>query len=447
MNQNIYRVNTLIFLCFVAIMISCNNEYSGNSKNNKEAYDNHDGHDHDEHNHEGHNHDEHDHKDHDGNEEHDHKGHDHSEHNHEVLNHEGENSHAGVHLTAEQINTVGLEFGEFSSVKVNDFIKATGALDVPPNAYASVSAKAEGIITGTKKYVEGDFINKGDVIAYLENPDFIVTQQEYLDAKAQFGLKSLELERQKKLVNANAGVSKNLQVAQTEVAVLEAKSVGLSKQLNYLGISTSSLTPKTISSKIAIVAPMSGYISNISFHNGMYAQPSIALMDIISSDHLHLELDVFEKDISQVKIGQKISYTIPALGNSIFEGEVSVIGKEFNSNSKTVRIHGHLIGDKPQFLKGLFINARVWLSDDATTALPEKAIIQDGNNALIYVAKMEADSKEIQFTALTVVAGATNNGYTAVKLIDPIPKGMQIVTKGAYYVYAQSQAGELEHEH
>lgn len=437
MNQNIFRINTLIILCFVAIISSCNNEPSSNPENKSET--------HEGHNHEGHNHNE------EKNEGHDYEGHNHEEHDdHEGHNHEGENEESheeGLHLTTEQVKTVGLEFGEFSSIKVNDFIKSTGVLDVPPNAHASVSAKSEGIITGTKKYVEGDFINKGDVIAYLENPDFIVTQQEYLDAKAQFRLKSLELERQKTLVNANAGVSKNLQIAETEAAVLEAKSIGLSKQLNYIGISTKTLTPNSITSKIAIVAPRSGYISNISFHNGMFAQPSIALMDIISSDHLHLELDVFEKDISQIKIGQKISYTIPALGNTIFEGEVSVIGKEFNSNSKTVRIHGHLLGAKPQFLKGLFINARVWLSDNSTTALPEKAIIQDGNNAIIYVAKIESNTKEIEFTALTVVAGATNNGYTAVKLIDPIPEGMQIVTKGAYYVYAQSQAGELEHEH
>ena len=46
-----------------------------------------------------------------------------------------------------------------------------------------------------------------------------------------------------------------------------------------------------------------------------------------------------------------------------------------------------------------------------------------------------------------VISGTTDNGYTAVKLIDTIPDEMQIVTKGAYYVYAQSKAGELEHEH
>lgn len=360
---------------------------------------------------------------------------------------EGEHHDEGIHLSKEQAETIGLEFGTLSSIKVNDFVKATGTLGLPPNAYSSVSAKANGIIKGSKKYVEGNYIKKGEIVAYVENPDFIVTQQDYLEAKALLKLKKLEVERQKTLVESNAGVTKNLQNAQAEVAVLEAKTQGLAKQLSYLGISTSNLSPTAIRQQIAIVAPMSGYISKINFHNGMYAQSSVSLMDIISSQHLHLELDVFEKDIAKIEKGQKISYTIPALGENMYQGEVSVIGKEFNSQAKTVRIHGHLEGTKPKFLKDLFINAKIWLNDNTTDALPEKAIIKDGENAFIYVAKNEKDAKEIEFKKIAIIPGATDNGFTAVKLIDAIPEGLQIVTKGAYYVYAQSKAGELEHEH
>jgi cobalt-zinc-cadmium efflux system membrane fusion protein len=170
-------------------------------------------------------------------------------------------------------------------------------------------------------------------------------------------------------------------------------------------------------------------------------------MDIISSEHLHLELDVFEKDIANIKKGQKISYTVPALGQSVYYGSVEVIGKEFNANSKTIRVHGHLEGTKPTFLKDLFINAKIYLNNEESSALLEEAIIKDGANSFIYVANEKPNDKEIKFEKIAVVTGATDNGFTAVKLIDTIPDGMQIVTKGAYYVYAQSKAGELEHEH
>jgi len=384
----------------------------------------------------------------------DHKHAEEDGHNHstEETTHSDSDDHShggeeGIHLSKEQAETIGLEFGSLSSIKINDFVKATGTLGLPPNSHSSVSAKANGIIKSTKKFVEGDYIKKGAIVASIENPEFIITQQSYLEAKAQLKFKRLEVERQKTLVESNAGVTKNLQNAQAEVAVLEARTQGLAKQLSFLGISTSDLTPNSITQQITIISPMSGYISKIDFHNGMYAQSSVSLMDIISSQHLHLELDVFEKDIAQIKEGQKISYTVPALGQTIYYGSVDVIGKEFNTNTKTVRVHGHLDGVKPTFLKDLFINAKIFLNDKVAEALPEKAIINDGESDFIYVAKNLGEANEIQFEKINVIPGATDNGYTAIQLIDTIPEGMQIVTKGAYYVFAQSKAGELEHEH
>ncbi len=365
-------------------------------------------------------------------------GHNHGEEEHE----EG-----GLHLTQSQIKTVGLEFGDFSNVKVNDFVKATGSLGVPPNGLTSVSPKAGGIINSNKKFVEGDYIKKGALIAYIENPEFITKQQEYLQTKSTLVFTKAEVARQQSLVNANAGVEKNLQQLQAQLDAQQVQLQGLAKYLNYLGISTTNLSGNNITDRIGIYAPNSGYISNIQMHNGMYAQPTSSLLEIIDNSHLHLELDVFEKDVAQIKKGQRITYSIPALGTDNYEGEVSVIGKEFNAANKTVRVHGHLENAKPQFIKDLFINAKIWLNDNSVTALPEKAIIRDEGSSFVYAAIPNTESEEVEFTKLMVKPGTTDNGYTAVQLIDELPDGMEIVTKGAYYVYAQSKAGELEHEH
>ncbi len=377
----------------------------------------------------------------------------HSEAQHELDGQDQEDAHddhdedEGIHLTVEQVKTIGLEFGEMSKIKVNDFIKATGTLGLPPNAYASVTAKTSGIVVGSKKYIEGNAIKKGAVIAYIENPDLIKQQQKYLEIKALLQKNRLELARQKQLVDANAGVNRSLEKAQAEMNILEAQQMGLRKQLKYLGIRVDELTISNIKQRVPVYSPMSGYITSISLHNGLFAEANKPLMEIISDDHLHLELDVFEKDIAKVKIGQRISYMIPALGDKLYDGEVSIIGREFNMNSKTVRVHGHLDGKRPTFFKDLFLNAQIWLNDDSESALPESAVIRDGESLCIYVSTPEAKNGEYEFEKIRVVVGATGNGFTSVKILDEIPPGKKIVTKGAYYVYAQSQAGELEHEH
>jgi len=289
-----------------------------------------------------------------------------------------EHEEGEIHLTKEQIETMSIQFGDFSNVKINDFIKASGTLDLPPNAYSSVSAKANGFIKSTKKYVEGSYIKKGVNMGHLENPEFIQKQQAYLEVKAELTFLHQELERQQKLVDAKAGIAKKVQKLQSEVNIKTATLKGIGKQLAYLGISTSNLSPDNITERIAIESPMSGYITSINMHNGMYVTPQEELMEIVDERHLHLELDIFEKDISNIKEEQRISYTVPAMGNEIYGAEVHIIGKEFNTENKTVRIHGHLEKDRPKFIKDLFVEAKIWLNDQTVQALPEKAIIKDG---------------------------------------------------------------------
>lgn len=359
----------------------------------------------------------------------------------------GKHEEGEIHLTKEQIETMNIQFGDFSQVKINDFVKATGTLGLPPNALTSVSAKANGFIKNSKKYVEGSYVKKGAIMAYLENPDFIQQQQKYLEVAAELVYDRQELERQQTLLAANAGIERNVQKLKSEVAMNTATLKGVAKQLSYLGINVKDLTTDNIVQRIPIYAPMKGYITSINMHNGMYVSPQEKLMEIVNENHLHLELDVFEQDIAKIQDGQLISYTIPALGNTIYEGEINVIGKEFNTENKTVRVHGHLAKERPKFIKDLFVEAKIWLNDQTVNALPEKAIIVDGESSYVYVANNQNMEDELKFEALRVIAGTTDDGFTSVKLIDPIPEGMKIVTEGAYYVYAQSKAGELAHEH
>ena len=383
-------------------------------------------------------------------------GHDH-DHSHGTEQHSEDDGHGHghgephkegeIHLTKEQIETMNIQFGDFSNVKINDFIKATGTLDLPPNAYSSVSTKADGFIKNSKKFVEGGYIKKGVIMGYLENPEFIKQQQAYLEVEAELTFLRQELDRQQRLVKANAGVEKKLQQLQSEVNMKTATSKGIAKQLAYLGINASDLTPDKITERIAIISPMSGYITSVKMHNGMYVTSQLELMEIVNESHLHLELDIFEKDIAKIKEGQKISYIVPAMGSEMYDGEVHIIGKEFNRENKTVRVHGHLEKERPQFIKDLFVEAKIWLNDQTAQALPEKAIIKDGDFSYIYVANTDVKEDEIKFEALKVMAGLTEGGFTALKVIDAVPEGMQIVTNGAYYVFAQSKAGELSHEH
>lgn len=373
-----------------------------------------------------------------------HEGHGHGSHG----DAEGSEEHTdGIHLTNEQIITVGIQFGTFTQMKINDYVTGSGTLGLPPTAYSGVTAKAAGIVKGDKTFLDGQYIKKGEVIAFIQNPEIILKQQEYLEAKAELSFLRLDLQRQESLVAADAGVLKSLEKLRSEVAFKEATVKGGAKYLDYLGIDADGLTPDNISQQIAVVAPISGFITNMNLHNGLYIDPNMELMEILDDSHLLLELDVFEKDIAQIKEQQRISYTIPALGKTIYQGYVHVIGREFDMTNKTVRIHGLVDKDRPKFIKDLFVSAKIWLNDQTVDALPNSAVISDGSDSYIYATHGDSNGEEVQFEKIRVITGAKNDGFTSIQTIDPIEEGMKIVVEGAYYVYAQSQAGELAHEH
>lgn len=383
---------------------------------------------------------------------HDHEGHDHGDTNTGI--HSEDDGHGHGHgeegslvLTEAQIATIGLEFGATTNIKVNNFVSATGRLGVPANSQTSISAKAAGILTSDKKFVEGNYLKKGSLIGYIVNPEFIAKQEEYLQTKTQLEFVALELQRQQLLVSADAGVERDLQKLKSQQSSLITNQKGLSKYLSYLGIDATTLTADNLTERIMLYAPNSGYISKITLNNGMYVTPDMSLLELIETDHQHLELDVFEKDISSIEKGARLSYTIPSLGSKVFEGYISVISKEFNPDDKTIRIHGHQTGDKPNFIKDLFINAKIWLDEGTSPSLPSDAIVRDNGMTFVYSGDPSAENGEVEFTKIMVVPGASDNGFTKVSLIDTIPANHQIVTKGAYYVYAQSKAGELAHEH
>ena len=369
----------------------------------------------------------------------------------EATNSEGEEEHGeeegGIHLTTAQIDNMDIRLGELSERKVNDYLTATGTLGLPPNGYAAVSARANGFVRNVRGYVEGDYVKKGAVLGYLENPEFIDHQQRYLELVAELTYLQQELERQEVLLAADAGILKTVQRLRSELAAKTATLAGIKQRLEYLGIQTSQLAPDNIVERITLFAPRSGYITTITVQDGMYVEPSTELMEIIDEDHLHLELDVFERDIARVEKGQRVSYRIPALGTTSYEAEIHVIGKDFNAENKTVRVHAHLKGEQPPFVRGRFAEARIWLNDETVQALPEEAVLRDGESSYVFIAPAEQSGDEVSFERLPVNAGVTDNGYTSVRLINPLPAGMKIVTEGAYFVYAQSQAGALEHGH
>jgi len=345
-----------------------------------------------------------------------------------------------VELTSEQYKTIDLQTGRIELKRLSGTIKVNGMLDVPPQNLVSISAPFGGTLKNTE-LLQGMLVRKGQVIAIIQNPDFIDVQQDYLDYKSQLEYLKLEYDRQEELAAGNVNAKKTVQKAKSEYESMRARVNGLKARLQLMNISISSLENGKIQSSASIISPISGYVTQVNTNIGAFVVPSDVLFKIADTEHLHAELTVFEKDVPKLKVGQKVRFTL-ANEDKERTATIYLIGREIGSN-RTVNIHCHLDKEDNQLLPGMYLKGLVEIGSAEVTALPERAIVEFEGEKYIF-SEVKADhAKEHAFEMIAVKTGVSELGFTEIRL----PSGknreqMKIVMNGAYDLLSKLKNGE-----
>lgn len=356
-------------------------------------------------------------------------------------------------LTAEQIKTVDIQFGTIEQKQLTATLRANGALRVPNNNKANATSMYGGVIK-TINVQLGDFVKKGQVIATIVNPQFIQLQEEYLSTSSKAIFAEQELARQKELNAGNAGALKNYQNADAELKSIRTRRASLQQQIQLMGINPNNLNNNNLRSALSVTSPITGTISNVFSKIGSYVDVSSPVAEIVDNSQLHLDLNIFEKDLPMLKVGQIIHFRITNNSGQDYNAKVYSIGAAFENDSKSIPVHATVQGNKSGLIDGMNITAIVSLNNVTTDAVPTDAIVSADGKEYIFVLtdkKAEGEQKEEEnksaepktkelttnFEKIEVAVGVANMGYTAITLVKDIPTNAKIVTKGAFFVNAK----------
>ena len=356
-------------------------------------------------------------------------------------------------LTAEQIKTVDIQYGTIEQKQLTATLKANGALRVPNNNKANATSMYGGVVKSINVQL-GDFVKKGQVIATIANPQFIQLQEEYLSASSKIIFAEQELARQKELNAGNAGALKNYQNADAELKAMRTRRASLQQQIQLMGINPSSLNNSNLRSALSVTSPINGTVSNVFSKIGSYVDVSSPVAEIVDNSQLHLDLNIFEKDLPMLKVGQIIHFRITNNLGEDYNAKVYSIGAAFENDSKSIPVHATVQGNKSGLIDGMNITAIVSLNNVTTDAVPTDAIVSSDGKEYIFVVtdkKAEEEPQEEEnkseepkaketttnFEKIEVAIGVSNMGYTAITLVKDIPANAKIVTKGAFFVNAK----------
>lgn len=350
-----------------------------------------------------------------------------------------EHTDATVELTDEQIKAIGLQTGSIVNRNLKTTLKVNGKLMLPPQNQAQVSILTSGIVKSIT-VSEGNFVKQGQVMATIQNNEVVQLQQDYLENKSQLKYLQEEYTRQKELQQDNINATKTFQQAENELGMAKAKQKGIATKLQLLGINLDNISTDNFTKQISVTAPISGYVHHINLRMGKYADANTVLFEIVDNRYLHLDLTVFEKDIHKVKAGQKISFTDANDASHIHPASIYSLDKAFQDNQQAIIVHAKIDEKTETLLPGMYVEARIQIDDNNAAALPDEAIVSNGDEHFIYIEIQKNKYKQVAITT-----GASDMGYTEVIPLEEIPANAKIVIKGAYYLLSQLTKGEGEH--
>lgn len=300
-----------------------------------------------------------------------------------------------VTLSHQELQNINIQTDTLHIKEVNYIIHSKGYIDVPPQNIYALSVPLGGYLKYTH-LLPGTPIKKGEVIAIIEDPQYIQLQEDYLNTKVLLATLEKNYLRQKELAEQKAVSEKSYEQSLAEYENTKIKLKALEEKLSLIGIQPSQLTADKISKSINITAPFNGYVTKINYSVGKYIPASEVLFELVNPNDIHLNIKVFENDLQYIKIGQKVIAFTNAEQQKKHECKIILINKIVNPD-RTVDVHCHFNQYDESLIPGTFMQADIYVENKQAYTIPKNALVFYNNQYYVFVQK-----NNLQFEMINV---------------------------------------------
>jgi cobalt-zinc-cadmium efflux system membrane fusion protein len=358
------------------------------------------------------------------------------ENNQDTHEHQGE-----LVLTEEQMEANEYTIG---SPKLHSFdreVNFTGIVDLPPTHRYVISHFVPGYIKEVKVIV-GDPVKKEQTLAVIEHQGILKLQERYAKAESELEYLDQEYERLKQLYDENIVSKKEFLAAKSAFISKRATRNSLIQQLQLIHISPKAVLSGKMSSTYPVLAPADGIISTVNITTGTWVGNEKQLMALVNPDHIHLELQVFAKDIPVLSEGQSLKFGLHGDSEHIYSANIYRIGAEVKEDRR-VMVHAHPDSIPAHLTIGAYVNGMINVSADSLFALPTAAVTNLNDESYVLVVTDQEDG-EIHFKRTKVNVIQRQNGWMG---LDKKWKDHTFLLNGAFDLIQDEEGGSGGHSH
>lgn len=274
----------------------------------------------------------------------------------------------------------------------------------------------------------GDHVKAGQALLSIDSPDLGSAIADYRKANADLELKRKALERSQMLLEGGVIAHKELESSQSDMAQSQAEAERTKARLHNLSIDHAAAGNESFTLK----APMAGMIVDRQINVGNEVRPDAPnpLFIITNPDHLWAIIDLPERDLNKVSLGQIISIKVDAFPDEEFHGKVQSIGTMLDPVSRRIQVRCS-VDSKGKLRPEMY--ARITplnMTQQKVIRLPNSALITEGLYSYVFV---ETSHGHIQKRRVTL--DLQERDYATIK--EGLKAGERVVTKGAILINSE----------
>ena len=332
-----------------------------------------------------------------------------------------------IQLTEKQFDNGNFELGKTRSTQISDKIRISGQVNVPPSFIHTVNAPFEGYVKNID-LIEGDVVQKGDVLFTLQDPSYLTFQENYVKNYNQLEYLRANYERKEKLLRDSIVSVQQFQKVKSSFKDMQSRVQADAERLRMMNLDPKKVLDGNLSGIIPITAAISGTVENINIQGGSYLGMNKEAMRIINTDHIHLQLNALEKDIDQINKDDTLEFQIPEVSRDEFKAEIIQISNVVNADKK-VLIHAHPLKEIDFLKLGMFVEAYAKVGQQRSPGLPVSAFVESSSESFVLQLVKQKDSS-YYFKKVRVDTQKRDEGLQVI--FSKIDTTKQYLTKGGF---------------
>ena len=276
--------------------------------------------------------------------------------------------------------------------------------------YSEIAADYQLLVnprTG-KEFKLGDKIQKGDVIIHLEDAEY-VNSIAIESKELNLEIADFEYEKSKSLYDKGG------------VTLRELRNSELSKTNAKIDHDRAEIQL----AKMEIVAPFAGVIVDLPYYTeGVRVASNQPMVSLMSYDKMYIEINLPEKNISDVKVGQEVVITNYTLTEDTITGKVSELSPIISEETRTFAGKLQIENSDLKLRPGMFVKANIIISQkDSAVVIPKNLIMSGSRGKYVFVVGRNSAADDRRITT-----GISNQDE--IEVIEGLKANDRLIIKG-----------------